>query len=116
MGRRLRLICSDDDTLKKRIIEYTYYLVSSGWKKDFAFKALTTGANVPRDSCLKKRSTNNETKINGVTIYDPRVPNKSKIIRNNLYLLHENFTNKEIFPNKILISADKKGKKYRRNI
>ena len=55
MGRRLRLICSDDNTLKNRIIEYTNYLVSSGWKKDFAFKALTTGANVSRNYCLKKK-------------------------------------------------------------
>ena len=110
MGRRLRLICSDDNTLKNRIIEYTNYLVSSGWNKAFAFKALTIGANVPRNSCLRKRSTYTENKIAWVTVYDPRVPNKTKIIMNNLNLLHDNSINKEIFPKKILISADRRRK------
>ena len=94
MGRRLRLICSDDNTLKNRIIEYTNYLVSSGWKKDFAFKALTTGANVSGNYCLKKGSTKTENKIAWVTVYDPRVPNKTEIIMNNLDFLHENIIKK----------------------
>ena len=36
MGRKLRMICSDDDDLEQRIIEYTKYLVASGWEWDKA--------------------------------------------------------------------------------
>ena len=41
---------------------------------------------------------------------DPRVPSKTAIIKKNLHLLHANVVNKEIFPPRTIISADRKRK------
>ena len=40
----------------------------------------------------------------------PRVPSKTAIIKKNLHLLHANVINKEIFPPRTIISADRKRK------
>ena len=45
-----------------------------------------------------------------VSTYDPRVPSKTAIIKKNLHLLHASVVNKEIFPQRTIISADKKRK------
>ena len=110
MGRRLRLICSDDDSLKQRILEYTQHLVDSGWKRGMAKRELELGASIERKECFKVRSSKSQKKVAWVTTYDPRTPNKSKIIKDNLDILYSNLTNIEIFPRNMLISADRRRK------
>ena len=111
MGRRLRLICSDDTTLKQRILEYAKYLVESGWNKNTALNALESGANINRKECfVVKNKTKNPKKIAWITLFDPRLPNKSKIINKNIEILHSNPINKDIFPKKMLIAADRRRK------
>ena len=111
MGRRLRMICSDDSDLKKRLKEYEQYLVNSGWRRDKAKSDLEKGANVERSETLKvKDKSKQKKKTAWVTTYDPRVPSKSKIIRDNLAILYSNPINKTIFPEGSLIGADRKRK------
>ena len=113
IGRRLRMICSDDRDLDGRIKEYTKYLVTSGWSWRKANRDLKKGASIPRCETLKekkKKSNRTKKKIAWVTTYDPRVPSKSRIIKDNLVILHSNPENKEIFPTKSLIAADKRRK------
>lgn len=115
MGRRLRMICSDDTKLENRIQEYTKHLVTSGWKWEVAEKGLREGASVPREQTLKKENqrkkrNQKQKKIAWVTRYDPRVPDKTRIIKKNLEILHKNPENKKLFPKKSLIAADRRRK------
>ena len=112
MGRRLRMICSDDNVLKRRILEYTQYLVESGWKRRVAKKEIELGASINRKNAIKRVDKNNNKgdKVVLITTYDPRIPNKSKIIRDNLDILHSNPLNKTIFPKNKLIAADRRRK------
>ena len=110
MGRRLRMICSDDTILHERIEEYAKYLVISGWKYEDAMKGLKEGANVTRKKALRKRSKKKQKKIAWVTTWDPRVPDKSCIIRNNLNLLYKNPDNLKIFPKNSIIAGNRRPK------
>ena len=111
MGRRLRLICSNDQILKERINEYTQYLINSGWNRKLASTELNRGASINRQEAMKsKRNKNNKKKIAWITTYDPRTPSKSKIIRDNLDILYSNPINRVIFPQSILIAADRRRK------
>ena len=115
IGRRLRMICSEDSDLEIRIKEYAKYLATSGWSWNRAIRELRKGASKPRPDILKdkrKKSRNGTKKIAWVTTYDPRVPSKSNIIRKNINILHSSPLNKEIFPKNSLIAADRR----RRNI
>ena len=52
-----------------------------------------------------------EKKIAWVSTYDPRVASKTAITNKNIHLLYANAVNKEIFPPRTIISADKTRKK-----
>ena len=106
VGTRLRMLCSQDDVLEKRIGEYTDYFAMSGWKPNHARKELERGANRDRNQILTKPRTKKSKKLAWVTTYDPRVPPKSKIIKDNLHILYTNPENNNIFPRGMIISAD----------
>ena len=110
MGRRLRMICSEDKTLEERIDEYAKYLVVSGWKLKDAVKGLKEGADIPREKALQKCSKKKGKKLAWVTTWDPRVPDKSSIIKNNLKLLYKNPDNLKIFPKKSIIAGSRRAK------
>jgi hypothetical protein len=110
IGTRLRMLISDDLTLEERVNEYAKYLVMSGWKWNRALRDIKKGASKNRSELLKKSSKKVEKKIAWVTMYDPRVPSKTKIINKNLHLLHEDPQNKVFFPKTNVISADRKRK------
>ena len=76
------------------MLEYTQYLVNSGWNENKAFKELTHGASISRKT-KRKGKTN---KIPWFTTRDPIITLcKIKLIKENLHILHGNHTNKEIF-------------------
>ena len=78
---------------------YYYYLTVSGWKYKTAKERLpelkTAQVKKGKDNCMGEH-------------LDPRVPFKTAIIKKNLHLLHANVVNKEIFPPRTIISADRK--------
>ena len=110
MGRRLRMICSEDTDLEKRINEYTQYLVNSGWDRKVAYKGLKKGAAVDRKKILAGKIKTKNNKLAWITKYDPRMPSKSRIIRKNLNILYSNPMNRVWFPKSKLIGADKRSK------
>ena len=112
VGTRLRMICSDDDTLAGRVDEYTNYFAASGWKKTKARSELQIGAGRNRAEILSQPRMKKTKKLAWVTTYDPRLPSKSAIIRKNLPLLYSSQQNRQIFPNKLLIGAGRRRKNF----
>ena len=112
VGTRLRMICSEDDTLENRIQEYARYFAMAGWEYSTALRELRRGANRNRKELLTKPRKKKPPKIAWVSKYDPRVPSKSAIIRKNLHLLYQDNQNKKIFPKNLIIGADRR----RRNL
>ena len=112
MGTRLRMLCSDDQILEERLVEYAKHLAVSGWDYDVALTDLRKGASKDRDTVLHgaRKNKNRKKKIAWVTTYDPRVPSKSSIIKKNLHILYQNEENKNIFKKGVIIGADKKRK------
>ena len=80
MGTRLRMLCSDDEVLEKRILEYAKHLAVSGWSYDVALADLQKGASKDRRSVLHGARKKKKKKIAWVTTYDPRLPSKPSII------------------------------------
>ena len=95
---RLRMICSEDEDLDRRLEEYGRHLTVSGWKYKTAKDRLVEGAKKDREKLLNQPRKRKDTKIACVSTYDPRVPSRTAIIKKNLHLLHANVVNKEIFP------------------
>ena len=97
IGTRLRMICSKDEDLDRRLEEYGRHLTISGWKYKTAKERLVEGAKKDGEKLLNQPRKRKDTKIAWVSTYDPRVPSKTAIIKKNLHLLHANLVNKEIF-------------------
>ena len=104
------MICSEDEDLDWRLEEYGRHLTISRWKYKTAKKRLVEGVKKDREKLLNQLRKRKDTKITWVSTYDPRVPSKTVIIKKNLHLLHANVVNKEIFPPRTFISADRKRK------
>ena len=104
------MICSEDEDLDRRLEEYGRHLTVSGWKYKTAKDRLVEGAKKDREKLLNQPRKRKDTKIACVSTYDPRVPSRTAIIKKNLHLLHANVVNKEIFPPRTIISADRKRK------
>lgn len=110
IGRRLRMICSEDKDLETRVEEYSKYLTMSGWPWQKAHDGIKSGTEKPREQILRGARSQKKKKIAWVTNYDPRVPSKSAIIKDNLHLLYANEDNMGFFPRGSIIGADRRGK------
>ena len=110
MGTRLRMLCSDDEVLEKRILEYAKHLAVSGWSYDVALADLQKGASKDRRSVLHGARKKKKKKIAWVTTYDPRLPSKPSIIQKNIHLLYQNEENRNIFEKRMIIGADRRRK------
>ena len=108
IGTRLRMIISDDVNLRKQIEQYAQYLTLSGWPYKTAKCRLEEGAAKNRDKLLSKPRKRRDRKVAWVTTFDPRAPSKSAIIKKHLHLLYANESNKDIFPPKRIIAADRR--------
>ncbi|WP_293815680.1 hypothetical protein, partial [Thiolapillus sp.] len=62
IGTRLRMICSQDDDLDRRLEEYAKYLTISGWKYKTAKERLVEGAKTNRKKKQKTSTTAKEEK------------------------------------------------------
>eukprot|EP00745_Piridium_sociabile_P017617 TRINITY_DN263_c0_g1_i8.p1 TRINITY_DN263_c0_g1~~TRINITY_DN263_c0_g1_i8.p1 ORF type:complete len:903 (+),score=84.50 TRINITY_DN263_c0_g1_i8:125-2833(+) len=110
VGTRLRMLCSEDDILADRLQEYAKHFYMAGWKYQTALKELQKGASQNRKQLIRRQRNQKPKKIAWVTTYDPRVPSKTNIIKENLQILYSNEKNKDIFPIGLIISAEKKRK------
>ena len=80
IGHRLRMICSTDECLEKRVDEYANYLHLSGWPFPKVKHQLKEATNIDRESILKsdrvsKNSTKNKKSM-WISKHDQRLPNK----------------------------------------
>ena len=111
--------CSTNTDLGKRIDEYAHYFFTCGWNFDLARHELSKGANFnktdsdeeserKRKDILYKPRIAKPKKLAWVSTWDPRAPDKSKIIRQNLHLLYRNQENRKIFPEGLLIAANRR--------
>jgi len=118
-GTQLRMNCSKNSFLKDRIHEYAGYFAACGWNFDKAYQDLVKGARFDKkdteENASKKRHellsrprTKKPRKIAWVSKWDPRAPDKGKIIRNNIHLLYRNTENRTIFPEGMLIAANRR--------
>ena len=111
IGHRLRMICSTDELLAPRIDEYAKYLAISGWEYDKAKKDLTQASSLDREHILRRpRRKKDKKKVAWVTKYDPRIPSKASIIRENLHILYTTEENKEVFPPDSIIASNRRQK------
>ena len=118
-GTQLRMNCSRNKDLGSRIDEYANYFAACGWNRDQARHQLVKGANFNKndDEDKNKQKRNNilyrprekqDRKIAWVSTWDPRAPDKSKIIHDNIHILYRNPQNKKIFPKGQLIAANRR--------
>eukprot|EP00745_Piridium_sociabile_P020923 TRINITY_DN32272_c0_g1_i5.p1 TRINITY_DN32272_c0_g1~~TRINITY_DN32272_c0_g1_i5.p1 ORF type:complete len:867 (+),score=134.27 TRINITY_DN32272_c0_g1_i5:352-2601(+) len=112
VGTRLRMLCSDDNVLENRLKEYARYFTISGWKFETALEHLSRGANRDRGDLIRQERKPKPKKLAWVSQYDPRLPSKRTLIKQNLHILYSNTKNKSIFPEDMLIGADRR----RRNL
>ena len=110
VGTRLRMLCSDDETLQQRIKEYAGYFELSGWNRSLAERELARGAEKDRLQLLTKPRKRKGKKHAWVTMYDPRYPSKAKILKENLHLLYSDKENRNAFPPGSIIAADRRRK------
>jgi len=116
IGTRLHMICSEDEDLDRRLEEYGRHLTVSRWKYRTAKERLVEGVKKDREKLLNQPRKRKHMKIVWVCTYNPRVPSKTAIIKKNLHLLHASVVNKEIFPPRTIILADRKRKKSSTNV
>ena len=63
IGTRLRMICSQEDDLDRRLEEYARYLTISGWKYKTNKERLVEGAKKNRQTLLQQPRKKKEKKI-----------------------------------------------------
>jgi hypothetical protein len=118
-GTQLRVNCSKSSFLQPRLKEYAEYFSACGWNYDKAYGDLVKGAKfvkgesedeaaTKRMEIINKPRKKKPKKLAWVSKWDPRAPDKSKIIHNNLHLLYRNNENKKIFPKEMLIASNRR--------
>ena len=77
---RLRRICDDQETLKKRIRQYTDYFVACGYRRFFVKKEMEKVLKIDRKNALKKKEKRKESRVPLVVSYHPDLPPLGRII------------------------------------
>ena len=63
IGTRLRMVCSEDEDLGRRLEEYGRHLNFSGWKYKIAKERLVEGAKKDGEKLLNQPRKRKDTKI-----------------------------------------------------
>ena len=97
---RLRRICNDQETLKKRIWQYTDYFVACGYRRSFVKKEMEKVLKIDRKNALKKKEKRKESHIPLVMSYHPDLPPLGRIINKLWPTLQSNKRLKKVFKNR----------------
>ena len=98
---RLRKICDDDETFKKRSSEYQNYLIARDHKPSMVKKQFSEVKKKTRSEARQKQTKQDKVSdLKLITTYNPALPNIHNIIQNNLSILHTDENMKKIFPSK----------------
>ena len=79
---RLRCICDDQETLKKRIWQYTDYFVACGYRRSFVKKEMEKVLKIDWKNAVKKKEKRKESRTPLVVNYHPDQPPLGCILNN----------------------------------
>ena len=96
---RLRRICDDDETFKKRSSEYQNYLIARDHKPSIVKKQFSEIKNKRRFEARKKQTKEDKVSdLKLITTYNPALLNIHNIIQKNLSILHTDENMKKVCP------------------
>ena len=102
---RIRRICSDPDTTEENITKLKQYLTKRKYNAKTIETSTKKAQTTPRSQLLHyNKRKKNENRTPFVMTYHPNLKNMSKIIQENMHILHESQITKDIFPEPPLIS------------
>ena len=101
---RLRCICNDQETLKKRIQQYTDYFVACGYRRSFVKKEMEKVLKIDWKNALKKKEKRKESRIPLVVSYHPDLPPFGRIINKHWPTLQSKKRLKKVFKNRPIVS------------
>ena len=97
-------ICDDQETLKKRIWQYTDYFVACGYRRSFVKKEMEKVLRIDRKNALKKKEKRKESYIPLVVSYHPDLPPLGRIINKHWPTLQSKKRLKKVFKNRPIVS------------
>ena len=101
---RLRRICDDQETLKKRMRQYTDYFVACGYRRSFVKKEMKKVLKIDRKNALKKKEKRKESRIPLVVSYNPDLPPLGRIINKHWPTLQSKKRLKKVFKKRPIVS------------
>ena len=105
IATRIRRNCSSIVKFDKRSSEYQNYLTRRGYKKHSVKKEFDKVRSMPRDEFLSTAVKTKRAVYPLVVDFNPRLPNIGKLIRENLPLLYNCPSLKNLFPENTIIPA-----------
>ena len=106
---RLRRISDDQETLKKRIWQYTDYFVACGYRWCFVKKEMEKVLKIDWKNALKKKEKRKESRIPLVVSYHPDLPPLGRIINKHWPTLQSKKRLKKVFKNRPIVSYKRPG-------
>ena len=105
LARRIRSIVTNEATLQKRMDELRIVLINQKYPKNVIDKGIQKAMNVTREDLRVVREKKIENLIPFVSTFNPKNPEMFNTIRQNLPILHEDETMKEIMQNYPIIKS-----------
>ena len=105
---RLRRICSDDQTLKERIKQYSEYFITRGYKRQTVLQEIHRVLRFTQEECLKpKTQTRLTDRVPLVTTYNPCTTYIAEIANRHLDFLKSKGRLAKIFNQRPLVAYRK---------
>ena len=104
---RLRRICQDDTTLRKRLQQYAQYFVACGYKGKDIYNKTKKVLTISQEEALRPNTKEKKARIPMVVTYNPDLPPVRRIVNQRWNLLHEDERLKKVFKNRPIIAYRK---------
>ena len=104
LALRLRRICSDDTTFKKRTDELLTYLTNRGYRRKHVRNEIRKASKITRQNSLKTKQKKRNDRTPFVVTYHPSVPQLASILNTNHHILQNSTDCKEVFPQPPMLS------------
>ena len=104
---RLRRICQNDKTLKKRIQQYSEYFVACDYKRTDIHEEMRRVETISQEEALKPKEKTQVARIPLVVTYNPDLPPVRKIVYKRWKILHEDERLEKVFKNPPVVAFRK---------
>ena len=101
---RLRRICSNDTTFKKRTNELLTYLTNRGYKRKHVRNEIRKASTTTRQDSLKTKQKRHNNRTPFVVTYNPCLPQITTILKQHHHILQDTDSCKEAFPQPPILS------------